>query len=153
MFSLFDRAFPRHALVLLPVVALLAADTFERVTRRRFPGAGIASPWRARRFRVWFSSPVPFSAPSTSGAGLTGDTPADAARSWAMSNFPPGSRVLQDQHTPRLDDAAYDVHRLRVEEKHFVGQLRLGFALGLSARVEHARPPRGRSVRERKCSR
>ena len=117
VFSLFDRAFPRHALVLLPVVALLAADTFERVTRRAPPGSHLMA--RVALGLVFLAGPVLGSIDLWRRAHRR--TPAEAARSWAMSNFPPGSRVLQDQHTPRLDAAAYDVHRLRVEEKHFVG--------------------------------
>ena len=117
VFSFFDRAFPRHALVLLPVVALLAADTFERVTRRAPKTSRLMA--RVALGLVFLAGPVLGSIDLWRRTHR--ETPAEAARSWAMSNFPPGSRVLQDQHTPRLDPEQYDVHRIRVEEKQFVG--------------------------------
>ena len=142
VFSFFDRAFPRHALVLLPVVALLAADTFERVTRRARPISRLVSPLASRPMArvalglVFIAGPVLGSIDLWRRAHR--ETPAEAAQSWAMSNFPPGSRVLQDQHTPRLDLENYQVHRIRVEEKQFVGNydwvLYSGYPPGLRTR-------------------
>ena len=128
VFSFFDRAFPRHALVLVPFAALLAADSFERVARR-------VPPWAQVALGLFFmAGPLLGSIDLCRRARR--ETPAEAARSWAMSNLPPGSRVLQDQHTPRLDLERperlerpqrlerlerFHVHRIRVEEKQFVG--------------------------------
>ncbi len=117
VFSFFDRAFPRHALVLLPVVALLAADTFERVVRRVPKTSRLMA--RVALGLVFVAGPLLGSIDLWRRAHR--ETPAEAARSWATSNFPRGSRVLQDQHTPRLDPENYHVHRIRVEEKQFVG--------------------------------
>ncbi len=117
VFSFFDRAFPRHALVLLPVVALLAADTFERVARRAPQTSRLGA--RVALGLVFVAGPLLGSIDLWRRAHR--ETPAEAARSWATSNFPPGSRVLQDEHTPRLDPENYHVHRIRVEEKQFVG--------------------------------
>lgn len=116
VFSFFDRAFPRHALVLLPFVALLAAESFERLARR-------VPPWARVALGLFFLA-GPFWGSIDLWRRARRETPAEAARSWAMSSLPPGSRVLQDQHTPRLDlerPERFHVHRLRVEEKQFVG--------------------------------
>jgi hypothetical protein len=116
VFSFFDRAFPRHALVLAPFAALLAAQSFERLALRMPPWARVALGL------VFLAGPLFGSIDLWRRAHR--ETPAEAALSWAMSTLPPGSRVLQDQHTPRLDTERperFDVHRLRVEEKQFVG--------------------------------
>ena len=119
VFSFFDRAFPRHALVLVPFAALLAADSFERVARR-------VPPWTRVALGLFFIAGPLFGSIDLCRRARR-ETPAEAARSWAMSNLPPGSRVLQDQHTPRLDlerlerPERFHVHRIRVEEKQFVG--------------------------------
>jgi Dolichyl-phosphate-mannose-protein mannosyltransferase len=109
LFAFFDRAFPRHALPLLPAAALLAASGVER-----FPGklrwalalAVLAAPL-AGSLDLWRRSGRP--------------SPADRALEWTASAIPEGSRVLQDQWTPRLDPASFQVHRLQVEERVFSG--------------------------------
>jgi hypothetical protein len=62
-------------------------------------------------------------------------TPAQQARRWVEAEIPGGSRILEDQLTPRLDPERYSVHRLRVEEEVFVGNydwvLRSGYPPGL----------------------
>lgn len=127
VFSMFDRAFPRHALVLIPFVALLAAVAFDWV-------AGLAPKWG----RVVLL--VPFVLGPALGAfdlhqRARRETPADAARAWVVTNLPRDSRILQDQHTPRLDRDGYSVDRIRVEERRFVGNydwvLRSGYPPGL----------------------
>ncbi|HSF16110.1 MAG TPA: glycosyltransferase family 39 protein [Vicinamibacteria bacterium] len=119
VFSFFERAFPRHALPLLPSMALLGAA---------------AAPWVAERLAVVSRSTPPrlafvaliYLAPSVSGSVALAvasqkPTPAERASQWVTANLPVGSRVLEDQFTPRLDPSRYRVHRLRVEEKRFVG--------------------------------
>lgn len=130
VFSLFDRAYPRHALVLLPVVALLAADAYARLSRRlpRWARVAVALAFVAGpamgSWDLWRRVRRP--------------TPADAAAAWVGSNLAAGSRVLEDQNTPRLDPETYRVHRIAVEEKQFVGNydwvLISGYPPGLSAR-------------------
>lgn len=142
VFSFFDRAFPRHALVLIPVVALLAADTFDRLASRLPSWAPAHEPrpggvWaRVALGLVFIAAPLVGTIDLWRRVGR--DTPADAAHSWALASLPPGSRILQDQHTPRLDDDGFRVHRLRVEEKQFVGNyewvLHSGYPPGLSTR-------------------
>jgi hypothetical protein len=130
VFSLFDRAYPRHALVLLPVVALVAADAFERLLSR-FPmsvrallAVVVVSGPMMGSFELWQRAHRP--------------TPADGAAAWVEANLPVGARVLEDQHTPRLDPRTYRVHRIGVEEKRFVGNfdwvLLSGYPPGLSSR-------------------
>jgi hypothetical protein len=62
-------------------------------------------------------------------------TPAEQARRWVEAEIPGGSRILEDQLTPRLDPERYAVHRLRVEEEVFAGNydwvLRSGYPPGL----------------------
>ena len=112
VFSFFDRAFPRHALVLLPFVALLAADATERIARRsRKAGIFVAAALLA----------APAYATLDIAARARRATPAENAASWAAQKLPAGSRVLQDQFTPSLDPERFRVYRLRVEEKRFVG--------------------------------
>lgn len=130
VFSLFDRAYPRHALVLLPAVALLAADAFERASRRTPAWAGVALALALLA--------GPFTESLDLWRRVHRPTPADAAAMWVESNLPAGSRVLEDQNTPRLDPTVYRVHRLGVEEKHFAGNydwvLASGYPPGLSTR-------------------
>jgi len=129
VFSFFDRAFARHALALLPAVALLAADGVERVESR----------WRLLGLALGAGVLV---APLVGSIDLWSRahraSPADEAAVWAESRFPPGSRVLEDQFTPRLDPDRFRVHRMRVEERIFVGNydwvLRSGYPPGLRTR-------------------
>lgn len=130
VFSFFDRTFPRHALVLIPAAALLAGDSFERLTRR-LPG------WaRLGLGLVLVTGPLLGSIDLWRRAHRP--TPADAAAEWVRSNLRPGSRILEDQHTPRLDSDTYRVRRIGVEEKVFVGNfdwvLRSGYPPGLRTR-------------------
>ena len=127
VFSFFDRAFPRHALVLLPFVALLAADATERIAlKSRKAGIVVAAALLA----------APAYATLDVAARARRATPAENAASWAAQKLPAGSRVLQDQFTPSLDSERFRVYRLRVEEKRFVGNydyvFHSGYPPGLS---------------------
>lgn len=109
VFAFFDRAYPRHALSLLPAAALLTASLVSRIGRR------------AR----WALALVVLAGPAFGSLDLwkrTGKpSPADRTLAWALSAIPEGSRVLQDQWTPQLDPERFRVHRLRVEEQVFAG--------------------------------
>jgi hypothetical protein len=65
-------------------------------------------------------------------------TPAARAAEWVDANLPPGSRILEDQFTPRIDPVRFRVHRLRVEEKVFAGDydyvIHSGYPPGLPIR-------------------
>ncbi len=136
VFSFFDRAYPRHALVLVPFFALLAASAAEALSGR------------ASRFAPPFAAAVPVALALMLGP-LIGSvalwqragrpTPAARAAEWLERNLPRGSRVLEDQFTPSLASESYRVHRLRVEEKKFVGNydwvLYSGYPPGLSTRA------------------
>ena len=136
VFSFFDRAYPRHALVLVPFFALLAATAAEALVGR------------ASRFAPPFAAAVPLALSLMLGP-LIGSvalwqragrpTPAARAAEWLERNLPPESRVLEDQFTPSLASESYRVHRLRVEEKQFVGNydwvLYSGYPPGLSTRA------------------
>jgi hypothetical protein len=109
VFAFFDRAFPRHALPLLPAAALLAALFASRIGGRArwvLALAMLAEP-AVSTFDLWKRTGRP--------------SPSDRALAWALSSIPEGSRVLQDQWTPRLDPEKFRVHRLRVEEQVFPG--------------------------------
>jgi hypothetical protein len=109
VFAFFGRAFPRHALPLLPSLAFLAADACSRIPARRWSLlAGLA-----------------VLAPSTLGTAelfrrTSRPSPADRAAEWA-SSLAPGTRVLEDQFTPYLAEDRFRVHRLQVEERVFPG--------------------------------
>jgi len=132
LFGWFDRAFPRHALVLIPMVALLAADGFSLLLGR--------TPLRFRRVAAAAFVVVMLVGPARATLELAQrvrrPTPAARALVWARDTLPAGSRVLEDQFTPRLDPEVFQVHRLRVEEKKFVGNydwvFRSGYPPGLS---------------------
>ncbi|HEY7819157.1 MAG TPA: glycosyltransferase family 39 protein, partial [Vicinamibacteria bacterium] len=98
LFAFFDRAFPRHALPLLPSAALLAASFLSRLPQRL----------------GWVLSIAVLAAPATGSLDLyrrsRRPSPADRALAWAGAAIPAGSRVLQDQWTPRLDPAVFRVH-------------------------------------------
>lgn len=94
-------------------MALLAASSAERWT------------WNGPRFRsalvaLLFLAPSLWACASLAQAGRR-PTPAERASVWVAANLPAGSRVLQDQLTPRLDPNRYRAYRLRVEEKRFLG--------------------------------
>lgn len=108
-FAFFDRAFPRHALPLVPFGAVLAA-----LGVSLFPG-------RARSVLALAILALP-TAGSLDLVRRSGKpSPADRALAWARAAIPEGSRVLEDQWTPRLDPERFHVHRLRVEEQVFLG--------------------------------
>lgn len=129
LFSFFQRVYPRHAVVLLPFFALLAA--------RAVTG------WLESRHRIrWLpyaATALLLAAPiygsSRLGLAARRATPAMRAAEWIDTNLPEGSRILEDQYTPRLDSRKYRVHRLRVEEKVFAGNydwvLHSGYPPGL----------------------
>jgi len=128
LFSFFQRAYPRHAIVLLPTMAVLASWI-------------VASCFESRRYRWLFflAFAVVLANPllSTIRMGLAArrTTPAEQTRQWIEAHIPSGSRILEDQLTPRLDPGKYHVHRMRVEEKVFAGNydwvLRSGYPPGL----------------------
>jgi 4-amino-4-deoxy-L-arabinose transferase-like glycosyltransferase len=135
LFSFFQRAYPRHAIVLLPSMAVLAAWAVGwcfRAKRHRWLSYGA--------FLFLVASPLL----GTIRLGLAARriTPAEQARLWVEAEIPGGSRILEDQLTPRLDPERYTVHRLRVEEEVFVGNydwvLRSGYPPGLA--LEGLRP-------------
>jgi hypothetical protein len=109
VFAFFDRAFPRHALPLLPAAVLLASSGVERIGgRARWPLALLLLAGPALgSLELWKRAGRP--------------SPADRALDWALAAIPEGSRVLQDQWTPRLDPERFRVHRIRVEEEVFSG--------------------------------
>ena len=135
VFSFFDRVYPRHALVIVPFFALLAATVAEAVVGR------------VSRFVPPFAAATPIAlallvGPFIGSVALwqrTGrPTPAARAAEWLEWNLPPGTRLLEDQFTPILHSQRYRVHRLRVEEKQFVGNydwvLYSGYPPGISTR-------------------
>jgi 4-amino-4-deoxy-L-arabinose transferase-like glycosyltransferase len=132
VFAFFSRAFPRHAIALLPPLALLAADVAERIASRapRFPGtpalAGIALAMIAPSLLSTVELSRRIARPS----------PAERAAEWAASALPEGSRVLQDQYTPRLDPERFRVHRIRVEERVFAGNFDWVFYSGYPPSIE-----------------
>ena len=129
VFAFFDRAFPRHALPLLPSIALLAAPLVSRA------GAG----------GRWVLALVVLAGPAVSSIDLwkrTGkSSPADRALAWTNSTLPEGSRILQDQWTPRLDPTRFRVHRLRVEEQVFPGNFDWVFYSGYPPGIDVSRLP------------
>jgi hypothetical protein len=132
--AFFGRAFPRHAHVLLPPLALLAADAAERIASRaprflgRVPFAAIALAMIATSLVATVGLSRRIARPS----------PAERAAEWAESALPEGSRVLQDQLTPRLDPARFRVHRVRVEERVFMGGFDWVFYSGYPPSIETA---------------
>jgi hypothetical protein len=127
VFAFFDRAYPRHALPLLPASALLAASFASRI-----------GGWGR-----WLVAVAMLAGPLLSTVDLWERTrrpsPSDRALAWALSTIPPGSRVLQDQWTPRLDPERFRVHRLRVEEKLFPGNFDWVFYSGYPPGLEVSR--------------
>jgi hypothetical protein len=129
VFAFFDRAFPRHALPLLPAAALLAASLVSRA---------------GGRVR-WALALLVLAGPALGSLDLwrrTGrSSPADRALVWTNSTLPEGSRVLQDQWTPRLDPARFQVHRIRVEERVFAGNFDWVFYSGYPPGINVSRLP------------
>ena len=126
-FAFFDRAYPRHALPLLPAAALLTASLVSRIGGR------------AR----WALALVVLAGPAFGSLDLwirTGrPSPADRALAWALSAIPEGSRVLQDEWTPQLDPERFRVHRLRVEEQVFAGNFDWVFYSGYPPGIDVSR--------------
>ncbi len=127
VFALFDRAFPRHALPLLPAAALLAASSVSRTGGRA----------RWALALLLLAGPAFGSLELWKRAGRP--SPADRALVWALSAIPEGSRVLQDQWTPRLDEERFRVHRLRVEEQVFAGNFDWVFYSGYPPGIDVSR--------------
>lgn len=127
LFSFFNRVYPRHALVLLPSFALLAGRMVKRglETRHRLLRCVVVSGVLA----------IPLHDSIRLGLAARRATPAERARQWIEANIPAGSRILEDQFTPRLAPDLYAVHRLGVEERVFVGNydwvLHSGYPPGL----------------------
>jgi hypothetical protein len=132
LFSFFQRAYPRHVVVLLPFFALLAARAvewcFEPRSRFRWLPYGVTGLLLA----------APLVGTIQLGLAARRVTPAARAAEWIEANLPAGSRILEDQYTPRLDPDRYRVHRLRVEEQVFAGNynwvLHSGYPPGLPLR-------------------
>jgi hypothetical protein len=127
VFALFDRAYPRHALPLLPAAALLTAFGLDRIGGRA----------RWALALVVLAGPTLGSLDLWKRAGRP--SPADRALAWALSAIPEGSRVLQDQWTPRLDPERFRVHRLRVEEQVFAGNFDWVFYSGYPPGIDVSR--------------
>ncbi len=115
VFAFFERAFPRHAIPLLPPLALLSADAAEWIGARyrgRIPLVSAALVVSMLGPLLWESLDL--------FVRSRRPTPAERASVWASANLPAGARVLEDQYTPSLD-ARFQVHRLGVEERVFTG--------------------------------
>jgi hypothetical protein len=134
VFAFFSRAFPRHALALLPPLALLAADSAERAAARapRFLGT---LPFACLAFVMIAPSLVSSVVLSRR---ISRPTPAERAAEWAAAALPEGSRILQDQYTPRLDPARFRTHRIRVEERVFPGSFDWVFYSGYPPSIDTA---------------
>jgi hypothetical protein len=127
VFAFFERAYPRHALSLLPAAALLAAVLASRIRGRArwaLALALLAGP-AFGSLELWTRTGRP--------------TPADRALAWALSTIPEGSRVLEDQWTPQLDPERFRVHRIRVEEQVFVGNFDWVFYSGYPPGIDVSR--------------
>jgi hypothetical protein len=127
VFAFFDRAYPRHALPLLPATALLIASVVSPIAgRARWALALLVLAGPAfGSFELWKRIGKP--------------SPADRALVWARSAIPEGSRVLQDQWTPELDPEKFRVHRLRVEEQVFPGNFDWVFHSGYPPGIDVSR--------------
>jgi hypothetical protein len=132
LFSFFQRAYPRHGLVLLPATALLAARGLRWCLEPRARYRWL--PYVACVLIV----AQPLSASIRLGMAARRVTAATRAAEWIEHNLPGGSRILEDQYTPGLDLSRYRIHRLRVEEKVFAGNydyvLHSGYPPGLPTR-------------------
>lgn len=127
VFAFFDRAYPRHALPLLPAAALLTASFVSQIGGRA----------RWALALVVLAGPAFGSLELWKRAGRP--SPADRALAWALSAIPEGSRVLQDQWTPRLDPERFRAHRLRVEEQVFAGNFDWVFYSGYPPGIDVSR--------------
>ena len=112
LFSVFGRAYPRHAVAILPAVALLAA-------RGIVPLLSRSRPWAAAVAALMLAQPLIDSI--RLGISVRKPTPAARSQSWIRENLPRGSRILEDQFTPSFEASPFSVHRLAVEESVFVG--------------------------------
>jgi hypothetical protein len=126
VFAFFDRAFPRNALPLLPAAALLAAAAADRM-----PG------------RWWWALAIVLLAGPAYGSLWLRDragrlSPADRAQAWALSTLPRAARILEDQWTPALARTSFRVHRLKVEERLFVGNFDWVFYSGYPPGIDVA---------------
>jgi 4-amino-4-deoxy-L-arabinose transferase-like glycosyltransferase len=127
-FSSFGRAFPRHAVVVLPVFALLAGRLLMELlsSKRKLAGALVAASLLI----------IPLIGSVRLGLAARRPSAADRAAAWIEANLPSGSVLLADQYTPRLDAARFRVHRLQVEEPVFAGNyewvLYSGYPPGIS---------------------
>ena len=128
----FGRAFPRHAIVLVLPLAILAGwgagAVGARASFRR---------WRAPWILLLLAAvPQGERALSLSVAAMR-PSPAERAHAWAIDNLPPGARVLQDQFTPSWHDR-FEVYRFRVDDRVFPGHydwvMRSGYPPGLQTR-------------------
>jgi hypothetical protein len=127
VFAFFDRAYPRHALSLLPAAALLAASLPSRIEGRARWALALAL----------LAGPLLGSLELWRRAGRP--SPADRAGAWALSAIPEKSRVLEDQWTPQLDPERFRVHRIRVEEQVFVGNFDWVFYSGYPPGIDVSR--------------
>jgi hypothetical protein len=130
LFSFFERAYPRHVLVLVPAAALLAARAVRACFEQRARWLSFAVFAALLLQPLWDAVKL----------GIAAQRPTPAVRSaeWVAANLPPGSRILEDQFTPRVDPTRFHVHRLRVEEKVFAGDydyvMHSGYPPGLPTR-------------------
>ena len=128
VFSFFDRAYPRHALVLVPFAAVLAANGLDRLSKH-------LSNWIWKTLCLAVAI-VPAIGTIDLSRRVGRQSTTDLAASWVREKIPPGARVLQDQQTPALNSKTYKVHRLSVEERAFLGNydwvMHSGYPPGLS---------------------
>ncbi len=128
VFSFFDRAYPRHALVLVPFAAVLAANALDRLSKH-------LSNWIWKTLCLAVAI-VPAIGTIDLSRRVGRQSTTDLAASWVREKIPPGARVLQDQQTPALNSEVYKVHRLSVEERTFLGNydwvMHSGYPPGLS---------------------
>jgi len=127
VFAFFERAYPRHALALVPGASILAASAVGTL----------------RGKLLWIVTAAALAAPMLGSIELfrraLRPSPADRAFGWAQEAIPAGSRILQDQWTPRLDGEKFRVHRLRVEEQVFVGNFEWVFYSGYPPGIDVSR--------------
>ena len=135
LFAVFNRAFPRHALPLLPSMALLAGYGVVRGADWLTARKPMLSVGLVRVLTMFLVLNTPVLGSYALALAVSRPSPAARAADWVQREIPKGSRILEDQYTPQLDQNRYRIHRLRVEEKVFVGNfdwvLRSGYPPGL----------------------